>query len=87
MNRLERWFRKVRNGGEEEQDRAALVIASLLTAVAVYFLVMFWWGRFVNVSNLGQEVSVENNVVSERSFLESAQIKVREVFRNEQVVE
>lgn len=83
MNTLEKWIAEIRAGGPEGQHRAALGIAFMLTLVVAYFLVMYWYTKFLGVTN-----SVNNQpVVEEKSFLENFQEKAIYIFKNEQVVQ
>lgn len=83
MNTFQEWIEEIRAGGAEGQHRAALSIAFVLTLIVAYFLVMYWYTRF-----LGATSSVNNQpVVEEKSFLESFQEKATNIFKNEQVVE
>lgn len=82
MNTLQKWFKEVQEGSKEGQDKAALFIAGLLTAAVLYFLIMYWYTQFLRATG-GVEVEPQPEV----NLIESLQEKVKNVFKNEQVVE
>jgi phosphotransferase system glucose/maltose/N-acetylglucosamine-specific IIC component len=83
MNFLQKIFYETRDKGEEDQHNFALVVAGILTVVVAYFLFMYWYGKFVNV--VSPQESIEQ-VLQEETFLEKTQNKLKNLFKNEQVV-
>ena len=84
MNVFEKWFKEVEAGGREGQDRAAMLIAAVLTAIVAYFLIMYWYTQFLRATGSAPAETVE---APTPSFLETVQTKVTNFFKNEQVVE
>lgn len=88
MNKLETWFESVKKESPEVQDRVAMIVAGVLTLIISYFLIMYWYTQFTRATDISQQQAVGSVAETKGpSFLETAQNKFVNFFKNEQLVE